>query len=167
MIIKPIPNYPDYLITDHGDVFSNKFDKIRKLKPSNDGKGYYSVVLCTNGKTKKFKVHTLVLMTYDRMPKEGEMCRHFPDDTKSNNHISNLQWGTAKENCYDRDKVHKTGNRPRNEDSGKCKFSNKIISDIRDLYKTGEYTQRVLADKYNVSQPHICDIINSKTRAVK
>ena len=37
-----------------------------------------------------------------------------------------------------------------------------IANEIRDLYKTGLYTQQELADKYNMDQQSISLIINNK-----
>ena len=36
------------------------------------------------------------------------------------------------------------------------------VIEIRKLYKTGKYTQKELAYKYNISTPQICKIINKK-----
>ncbi len=140
MIVKQIPNYPDYLVSENGDVFSKKSGKIKRLKPFNTG--YYggtAVALFTSGKSKQEYVSRLVLMAFDRMPKPHEVCRHFPDRDRNNNHISNLKWGTPKENCYDRDKVHKTGKLPDNSNgnSGMCKLTNIQVQEVRDLWATG------------------------------
>lgn len=164
MITKQIPNYPFYLVRENGDVFSTKRGKTKKLSFCKDKDGYLKVSLSDKGKATTEKAHRLVLMAFDRAPKEGEIARHFPDDNKLNNHISNLQWGTPKETAHDRDKVHKTGYYLRNEDHYKCKLTNKQILAIRELYKKGDVSQYHLADKYSVSQQHIGDIVNNKTR---
>lgn len=164
MITKQIPNYPDYEISEYGDVFSNKGKNLIELKHLKHKCGYLFVRLPVNGSYKTEYIHRLVLMTFDRSPKKGEVCRHFPDRDKSNNHISNLKWGTHQENMDDRWFIHKINNTPKSEKHWMCKLSNKEVQEIRDLYSTGNYTQKNLAGKYAVSKAHICDIVNNKTR---
>lgn len=164
-IVKQIPNYPDYLISENGDVFSKKRGTISKMKPRLD-RVYLQVDLRNNGRRKTEYIHRLVLMTFDRMPKPHEVARHFPDGNPVNNRISNLQWGTHKENSYDRDYIHKTGKVSANwnENNGRCKLSNEQVLEIRELYKTGKFYQRELADKYNVTRGNIGHITRNKTR---
>ena len=167
VIVKQIPDYNDYLISENGDVFSNKFGKIRKLKSFKTGYNcYLSVKLFSNGEFKQEKVHRLVLMAFDRMPKNGEQCRHFPDNDRSNNHYKNLQWGSAQENNEDMWKFHKTGKIPdnSNEKNGSCKLTDKEVLEIRQLYMTGKFNQYELADKYCVNQSNISFIVRNKTR---
>lgn len=56
------------------------------------------------------RVHHLVLQTYDRFAREGEVTRHL-DGNSLNNCFKNLQWGTQSENAKDRTK-HGTQNPP-------------------------------------------------------
>lgn len=165
MWIKPIPSYPGYMISEEGSVFSNKSGKIKKLKPSLDKDGYQRVYLCISGKVTTEKAHRLVLMAFDRMPKPGEVCRHFPDRDINNNHISNLQWGSRKENTADM-KTHNTFRSQNNENNGMCKLTNKEVLEIRDLYKTGSFTQKDLGEKYKVAQSIISNIVNNKSRTL-
>lgn len=166
---KQIPNYPNYEMTEIGDVFSKHsrhLGKIIKLKPY-ISKGYLRVRLFFNGKNKNEYVHRLVLTTFNRVPKKGEVCRHL-DGNSLNNNISNLKWGSHQENVSDRDKIHKTGKLPdnSNENNGMCKLSDKQIQEIRDLYKTSKFTQKQVAKEYNVSQAHTSVIVNNKTRII-
>jgi len=39
----------------------------------------------------------------------------------------------------------------------------KVVNEIRDLYGTGNYTQKELAEKYNTTQQTISFIVNNKT----
>lgn len=164
MLIKEIPNNPDYEISEYGDVFSKKWGKVIKLKSTKTGRGYYRVTLSMNKKNKNKYIHRLVLMAFDRMPRKGEVARHFPDGDKANNHISNLQWGTQLENAYDRDKIHKTGKYNNNENHYRCVLTNKEVQEIRDLWVTGAFYQRVLAEKYNITQNYVSNIINNNRR---
>ena len=81
------------LVDNHG-----KFrEKILSLVKT--GKGYLSVVLCRCGRHKMYCVHRLVLMTFNPIENmENLDCNHI-DENKENNHLSNLEWTTHKENC--------------------------------------------------------------------
>ncbi len=166
MKVKQIPNYPDYLISENGDVFSKKYGKIRKRATAKQRNGYRKLTLGVNGKGHYKWVHRLVLTAFDRMPRPHEECRHLDGD-RENNHISNLKWGTHTENCNDTWNIHKTGNPSRGEKSGNCKLSNKQVQEIRDLYETSNYSQTKLGEIYNVSARHICDIVNNKQRVLE
>ena len=60
---------------------------------------------------------------------------------------TNCQWITQKEN---------------NRKQLQVKLTQKIANEIRELYKTGNYTQKELAKKYNISQYIISKIVNNK-----
>lgn len=61
---------------------------------------HLKVRLHRNGHKEDHHVHRLVLGTFDRPRRDGEVCRHL-DGNAANNHISNLTWGTPSENNYD------------------------------------------------------------------
>ena len=87
-----IINYPNYLVSDHGDVWSKK----RKifLKARLVGIGYRSVQL---GRGKNHKIHRLVAEHYIDNPENKYAVDHI-DRNKENNHVSNLRWVTKSEN---------------------------------------------------------------------
>ena len=71
-------------------------------------------------------------------------------DRRNNNgnyEPSNCRWITHKENMRNKRGV---------------KLTLEIANEIRDLYNTGNYTQRELAIKFNVKESNICQIINNK-----
>lgn len=53
--------------------------------------------------------------------------------------------------------------RPRGESQYLAKLTEEQVIKIRELYATGNYTQQELANKFNVLQCTISDIINNKT----
>jgi len=104
--LRPVPGYgTDYWASNDGRVFSMKYDKLRELKAVDDcnkSGPRLCVQLSFNGKRKTFSVHRLVAMAFDLPKGPGAvMIRHYDGDYK-NNIITNLIWGTAKENAEDR-----------------------------------------------------------------
>ena len=89
---KILNKYQNYLISEYGDVKNKKTGKI--IKPTLSKKGYKRVDLSYN---KHLPVHKLVYETFiDEINKE--LVIDHIDGNKLNNHYSNLQQITSKEN---------------------------------------------------------------------
>ena len=112
--MKQIEDFPDYFIDENGEVWSNKFNKWRKLKPGLTKKGYLQVVLCKDGKEYTKKMHRLIAETFIPNPKNLPHVRHL-DDNPLNNSIQNLAWGTNQDNVDDRVKNEGYLNQPKGE----------------------------------------------------
>ena len=97
---KPIPGFPDYTISEYGEirkVTGKQAPKIMHPKISLDG--YYKLALRDiNGKRHWFGVHRLVALTYLPNPSNLPEVNH-KDENKLNNHVSNLEWCTTFYNC--------------------------------------------------------------------
>ena len=97
----PIEGFPDYLVTSQGRVLSLKDnkgnDRIKELKPQIINSGYLTVVLYKNGKQYRKTIHRLVAQAFIPNPDNKPQVNHI-DENKRNNHVSNLEWATAKEN---------------------------------------------------------------------
>lgn len=95
--MKNHPYFTKYLITDTGQVFS--LFKERFITPHKNEFGYLvvNVVDPEDGKSKKRKIHRLVAETYLDNPENKREVNHI-DSNKTNNHVSNLEWATSKEN---------------------------------------------------------------------
>lgn len=63
--------------------------------------GYEIVALCKDGKPVNARVPRLVLMAFCGVPQDGMAACH-GDGNPSNNRLSNLRWGTYKENESDK-----------------------------------------------------------------
>ena len=90
---KKIENYPNYLISNYGNIYSTKSNKI--LKPKIDKQGYLHIGLYSNNKRKFFLVHRLVADHF--LPTKDLEVNHKNGD-KSNNSVKNLEWCTPKQN---------------------------------------------------------------------
>ena len=102
---KQILDYPNYSISNLGNVRNNKHN--RNIKPILYKCGYYHVGLRINGKTKCIRVHRLVgnhfLENIDNKP----FIDHI-DRNKLNNNVNNLRWATRSENERNKPKKQNT-----------------------------------------------------------
>ncbi len=116
--------------------------------------------LSKGGKNKVYKLHILILMTFVGPCPDGMGTRHLDGDP-INNRLANLKYGTQKENQHD-GKRHGTDNA--GDRHGNSKLTWNDVVKIRELWndETKILTQEELADRYNISQPHLSDIINGK-----
>ena len=93
---KPIPDYPDYLMKNDGEVYSLKA-KIFMITDSKN-KEYKHVGLSKNGIYKTFLVHRLVYEIYKGELEEGKVIDHI-NRNKKDNHIDNLRQVNPKINA--------------------------------------------------------------------
>lgn len=137
---KPVGNYKvfedRYLVYDDGRVWSKR--EFKFLRPFVGGGGYLTVDI--HGR--KMALHRLVLTVFKRPPKPGEEGRHYKDPDITNNHISNLRWGTSLQNGHDK---MKHGTVSRGEDFVHAKLTEERVRMLRRRYAAGE---RGLARKY-------------------
>ena len=97
-IWKDIPGYEGiYQASNLGRIRSLKYDKVRILKPGENGRGYCKVNLCLNKVVKSAKVHRLVWEAFNGSIPENYQINHL-NEIKSDNRLENLSLCTAKEN---------------------------------------------------------------------
>lgn len=130
----PIENYPDYLISDSGEVFSKHTNKTLYIEKNTAG--YYRVKI--GNPQKKFFIHYLVAKTYCSGYFEGAVVNH-KDFNKCNNHYTNLEWVTR---SYNAKHAYKGGRQ-----TGAFK---ELVSNY--LYKGNIY--------YNKTIKEMCNILN-------
>ena len=107
---KCIPGIEGYIVSNTGKVMSlpklgdkltgktrtnGKTGKI--LSPRQQFQGYWQVHLLINGKSKFMYLHRLVALAFLKSRRGCELVLH-KDDNPSNNHVSNLKWGTHYQN---------------------------------------------------------------------
>ena len=112
---KDIPNYTMYKINESGQIRRNG----RTLKHHTDTNGYLSVMLCKDGKTKRFRVHRLVAEMFVENPENKLMVNH-KSGIRSECGSYNLEWVTCSENhkhAYEH--LHKKPPRPMEGKFGK------------------------------------------------
>lgn len=150
---KPIPGFPDYSVTEDGQVWRVSPAKTRAAVPypltgTTHELGYTVVLLTTpEGKKRSVGVHRLVLMAHKRPPRKGEEACHNDGDS-SNNRLNNLRWDTCKGNQSDRVK-HGTSNR--GEANGRAKLAAKDVIEIRRMFAENGASVRDVAGIFGVS----------------
>lgn len=89
-IWKDITDYPNYEISNVGNVRNKKTNKI--LKPFTTGNEYLKVALSNNSKSKQFLVHRLVAQAFISNPDNLPEVNHIKEFEKTNNRVENLEW---------------------------------------------------------------------------
>lgn len=91
-IWKYIPNYPNYQVSNLGNVKSLNFNKEKILKPFINNSGYYRVAISKNGKKKKYYVHQLVAMAFIEYEiTTRKISIDHINGIKTDNNVDNLQ----------------------------------------------------------------------------
>jgi len=105
---------------------------------------------------------------YGELPDDLLVCHKC--DNPSCVRPDHLFLGTSKDNSTDRDKkgrgYFKKGNMPfdnKGEGCGNSKLTWGEVDEIRELYKTGRFTQKELGEKYGMGHTIIGAIINNKS----
>lgn len=103
---RQIAGYPAYQVSDFGRIKRLAVpDSIGRLRKENilsgiPHSGGVIVELYHNGIGKQFAIHILVLTAFVRPPENDDWGLHRDDDF-TNNVVSNLYWGTRKDNAQD------------------------------------------------------------------
>lgn len=96
----PIEGFPNYYVTDTGDVYSRTITnnwRIKKMRPQRTPFGYLKVNLCKDGVKTTRHVHRLVAEVFIPNPEQKSDVNHINGD-KTDNRVSNLEWASRSEN---------------------------------------------------------------------
>jgi len=149
--LKEIPGFPEYLISSNGDIWSKKVNRWLKSAHQKSGR-YLTCTLYKNDKPTYHSVHKLILRAFVGECPKGMQCRHLNGNSKDNR-LENLCWGTGSENQIDclRHGTYNCG-----------PFSEQDVRIVIYMWRTGQFTQREIADIYGVDKSAINRIINQK-----
>lgn len=145
---------------------TKRFIKGRILKQVVGSHGYLVVNLRKKGTGKVHCVHRLVLEAFMGSCPVGKQGLH-KDDNRKNNKLSNLYWGTPKQNMRDAKRNGKRENaylnHPKCENNHNAKLTKKDVRRIRTLCTSSRIgLKSELAREYGVSQTLITNIVKGK-----
>lgn len=130
-----------------GKIMSNK----------TDGNGYKFISLSNNGHKSLFRINRLVMCAFDDKPYKYKLWVNHIDGVITNNHISNLEWVTPKQNSIHAVRIGLI------KSTDKSKLTEEQVINIRKEYN-GEWGQQVkLAKKYGVTPSNISVIVLNKS----
>lgn len=158
----------NYWISESGKVLNLK--KNRLLKPYKNNWGYYGLKLGRKLGGIKM-VHRLVAEVFIENPENKPEVNHI-DGVKTNNHVSNLEWVTVKENAQHATKIglklgfaDKTRKNPsvKGSKNKECVLTPEQVLEIRNKFKPYFYTYGDLMKEYGVSYQTINRVLNNRT----
>nr|DAH80889.1 MAG TPA: homing endonuclease [Caudoviricetes sp.] len=98
---RPIKGFEGrYEVSNLGKVRSLNYKRTGKIKEMSlvpDGREYLQVALSKDGSPVKYRVNRLVAIAFIPNPNELPQVNHIDED-KTNNHVTNLEWCSAKYN---------------------------------------------------------------------
>lgn len=164
---KPIQGYEDcYAISNKGRVkrTGNFGSTSRGQLSGRIKRGYVVFHLCKGGIRKDHLAHRLVWATFNFAIKERLQINHLDGD-KTNNRLDNLELCSRSENMKHAYRVLKIP-APNNPSFGSMNGSSKLretdIPKIISMYRTGNYRQTDIGEKFGVSQRMISLIIRGE-----
>lgn len=149
------------LVSSHGNAKRCDF---KDKKIGDNGAGYKLVKASKLGQRadKKFYLHRLVAQKFLDKPSEDRTQVNHIDGDKSNNHYSNLEWVTPKENVQH---MHKEGlNKARREHGTTITLPDATIANAYLSVKLGMYGVREAADNYGMPRTTLSSIMNKRSR---
>lgn len=160
-----IENFSNYMVSNTGLIKSLNYKRTGKeqvLIPSDNGGYLQTMIKGDDSKYYSRKIHNLITLGFIGVKPKDYTVNH-KDGNKLNNHINNLEYCTRSENCLH---VVRTGlwDIKHGSKNGNSKLTEQDVLEIRNHAKnTGRYYGRkMLAEKYNVSEGHIKDIITNR-----
>lgn len=168
---KVIENFPNYLISNRGNIKIVKTLENRILFTKDDG--YVSCPLTSNGKNYYKYVHRLVAEAFVPNPNNKGQVNH-KNGIKNDNSVENLEWVTPSENIRHaietglfkykkKEKIIKESKHSKEENVNGSKLTPEQVIEIRLLWELGESKQVELAEKFGVDNSTINDIIKRRT----
>lgn len=159
-ISKVIEEYPRYIVTSFGRVYS--LNTKRFLKQHKNRGGYFIVNMCIAGlKPRNARVHRLVAKAFlEEISADKPDVNHI-DGNKENNRIENLEWSNKSLNGFH---AHKLGlnvcNPQKGSKHGMAQLTDEDVRAIRELRLT--LSNKEISIKYNISSTQVWRIVTKR-----
>lgn len=152
-----VVGFPKYRVGSDGSVWSKKATWWKRLKPKALKSYGHQYVTLMPGTAYRY-IHRLVLEAFVGPCPEGLQSCHDPDPDPSNNNLSNLRWGTPKENMADKMRLNR---QHKGEQIVQSKLTEEQVREIRTAVAQGE-RQQAVGNRYGVRQGIVSQIVNRK-----
>lgn len=161
METREIEGYPNYYISEDGNVFSDRTGKWVILKHDINWSGYHRVALRNKDGIKRFAVHRLVAINFIPNPENLPEVDHINFD-RGDNIYSNLTWTTRLKN--QRHSI-KEGRRDHLLGEGHhfATVTESAVKEMRRLYRPRVFTAQMLADRFGCGRRTVASIVRYKT----
>lgn len=137
----------NYYANDDGSIYSEISHKTLNYQLDKDG--YAKVqLMSTDGKRHRYSVHRLILENFSPIDNMNMMQVNHIDGNKINNKLENLEWVTASENCSHKYKIGLASQC--GEHNNHSKLTEYQVLEIIQLLLSHQYTQKEIAEKFNV-----------------
>lgn len=156
---RKIEDFPDYEVSDLGEVRSFKKGVLHTMRPGSNCWGYPFVFLSMPGKPRKnITVHRLVCAAFNGpRPAPGYEVAHL-DGSRTNNRPDNLAWVTHKTNLHHR---VEHGTVLTGESHPRSKMTDQSAREIHAALSNGVPAKQ-LAERYGISIACIYDLSKGK-----
>ncbi len=135
---KIIEGFTDYKVSENGDVYSIKRNKMLRQY---ERKNYLGVYLYCNNKRQYKMTHRLVASAFISNPNNLPQVNH-KDENSRNNNVNNLEWCTAKYNCNYGNHIVKLRKRMTENNPSKGRHHTKEAIEKMRLKKIGQPSKR-------------------------
>lgn len=163
---KDIEEFPGYAVSNLGNFFSYKTEKLLKLgKSTNDASAYPRVYFYKEGRSWTRNATRLVATYFIPNPNDLPEVNHL-DGNKFNIQASNLEWSTKSDNMLHAYATNlKTASPLYGEENKSSKITQEIVDYIRKVYvpRHHEYGARPLARKIGICHQQVSRIANNKS----
>lgn len=149
---------PYYVISNYGRIYSYSRHSKALMNPVIDESGYYRIQLSLQDRQRGryFPVHRLVMCSFCYIDGCEDLQVNHIDLNKLNNHISNLEWCTCKENIQ-----HAIAHGIRvGENNPACKVTDNQVHEICKLWEQGKLTAKQIADIVGTTERTVFNIAN-------
>jgi hypothetical protein len=169
---KDVRNYEDlYEVSNTGKIRAKRTGLILKLM--DNGAGYMGVSLCKGGVYHRRYIHRLVAQAFIPNPEGKPQVMHLDHNSK-NNHVSNLAWGTQKENTLQGIRDGRINSKPRGktkkltlEDRAKAVIYKKLGKGVQDTATLLGFPRTTISSVHNGrSAPEWVEFIMEELKGV-